>query len=149
AFEARLALLSGDCALAERWRQSAQPRAPRDGVLAVDDPRTTRVQTLLSQGTEAAARQAGEEGAALLAQYEAEHDALRIAELLALQALAHQALGDSAAALDALARALSLAEPARRVRVFVDCGAAMGRLLALYAARRGATLFVARLLAAR
>jgi ATP/maltotriose-dependent transcriptional regulator MalT len=47
--------------------------------------------------------------------------------ILVLQALAHQAGGDGAAARAPLERALTLAEPERYVRVFVDAGFPMGR----------------------
>jgi LuxR family maltose regulon positive regulatory protein len=57
-------------------------------------------------------------------------------EILVLQALAHQAQGDIPAALVPLERALRLAEPESYVRIFVDEGPAMGRLL-LEAAARG------------
>jgi LuxR family maltose regulon positive regulatory protein len=57
-------------------------------------------------------------------------------EILVLQALAHQAQGDIPAALVPLERALRLAEPEGYVRIFVDEGPAMGRLL-LEAAARG------------
>ncbi|KAF0207052.1 MAG: LuxR C-terminal-related transcriptional regulator [Actinomycetota bacterium] len=50
-------------------------------------------------------------------------------EILALQALAHQALGDTSSALAQLERALSLAEPEGYVLVFVNEGAQMARLL--------------------
>ena len=53
-----------------------------------------------------------------------------VIEILLLQALAHQAQGDSPAALVPLDRALTLAEPEGYVRVFVDVGEAM-RLLIL------------------
>src|SRR5262249_57948104 len=105
--------------------------------LAVEDPRATWIRALLSRGTEAAFRRAAAEGAALLARYEATHNELGVVEALALRALAHQALGATSVALDELERALRLAEPAGRVRVFVDLGASMSRLLALYATRRG------------
>lgn len=59
-------------------------------------------------------------------------------EILALQALAHQALGDTSAALAPLERALSLAEPEGYVRVFVSEGPPMARLLE-EAASRGVT----------
>jgi LuxR family maltose regulon positive regulatory protein len=52
-----------------------------------------------------------------------------VIEALALQALAHHARGDSAPAMTALERALSLAEPEGYVRVFVDEGEAMRLLL--------------------
>ena len=53
----------------------------------------------------------------------------RVIEILVLRALAHQALGDIPAALAALERALTLAEPEDYVRVFVDEGQPMTSLL--------------------
>jgi LuxR family transcriptional regulator, maltose regulon positive regulatory protein len=53
----------------------------------------------------------------------------RVIEILVLRALAHQALGDAPAALDALGCALTLAEPEGYVRVFVDEGPPMTSLL--------------------
>jgi LuxR family maltose regulon positive regulatory protein len=53
----------------------------------------------------------------------------RVIEMLALQALAQEALGDSREALRTLTRALSMAEPAGYVRLFVDEGAPMASLL--------------------
>jgi LuxR family maltose regulon positive regulatory protein len=50
-------------------------------------------------------------------------------EILALQALASQAAGDSSQAMAALERGLSLAEPQGFVRTFVDEGPPMARLL--------------------
>src|SRR5207302_6050756 len=50
-------------------------------------------------------------------------------ELLALRSLALQAQGHAAEALTALAEALSLAEPEGYIRVFVDEGEPMARLL--------------------
>jgi len=52
-----------------------------------------------------------------------------VIEILVMQALAHQAQGDTALALAPLERALSLAEPEGYVRVFVDEGPPMARLL--------------------
>jgi LuxR family transcriptional regulator, maltose regulon positive regulatory protein len=52
-----------------------------------------------------------------------------VIEILALQALAHEAQGDIPSALAPLERALTLAEPEGYVRVFVDEGRPMGRLL--------------------
>ena len=53
----------------------------------------------------------------------------RVIEILVLQALAHHAKGDSSPALMSLERALTLAEPEGYVRVFVDEGLPMARLL--------------------
>jgi len=57
-------------------------------------------------------------------------------EILVLQSLAHQVQGDLPAALVQLERALTLAEPAGYVRVFVDEGAGLAQLLE-EATRRG------------
>jgi LuxR family maltose regulon positive regulatory protein len=51
-------------------------------------------------------------------------------ETLLLQALAHQALGDTPTAVEELDRALALAEPGRYLRLFVDKGAPLAALLA-------------------
>ena len=58
-----------------------------------------------------------------------------VIEILVTQALALQAQGDGARAIASLERALSLAEPEGYVRVFVDEGAPMARLLAEAATR--------------
>jgi LuxR family maltose regulon positive regulatory protein len=52
-----------------------------------------------------------------------------VIEILVLQALAHQVQGESPSALVPLERALTLAEPEGYVRVFVDEGLPMARLL--------------------
>jgi LuxR family maltose regulon positive regulatory protein len=71
-----------------------------------------------------------------------------VIEILALQALAHQAQGDTSSALALLERALSLAEPEGYVRVFVDEGPPMVRLLQEAASRGVAPDSARRLLAA-
>ena len=72
----------------------------------------------------------------------------RVIEILVLQALAHQTLGDIPAALACLERALTLAEPEGYVRVFVDEGPPMASLLRA-AVKHGTTRnYVRRLLAA-
>ena len=71
-----------------------------------------------------------------------------VIEILVLQALARQARGDIPAALAALQRALTLAEPEGYVRIFADEGPPMASLLRT-AAKRGITPgYVRRLLAA-
>ena len=66
----------------------------------------------------------------------------RAIEILALQALAQQALGATEQALNPLERALSLAEPEGYVRTFVDEGASMAELLRAFSSRRSASLTV-------
>jgi LuxR family maltose regulon positive regulatory protein len=69
-------------------------------------------------------------------------------EILLLQALAHQMRSDIPAALVALGRARTLAEPEGYVRVFVDEGAPMVELLQEAAKQRISPSYVHRLLAA-
>ena len=57
-------------------------------------------------------------------------------EILVLQSLAHHAAGDGPAALAALERALTLAEPEGYVRVFADAGPPVAALLTTLAGQR-------------
>ena len=52
-----------------------------------------------------------------------------VLEILVLQALAHDAVGDTSAALQSLSRAITLAEPEGYVRLFIDEGLPMAELL--------------------
>jgi LuxR family maltose regulon positive regulatory protein len=70
-----------------------------------------------------------------------------VIDVLMAQALAHQVRGDLSAALAALGRALTLAEPEGYVRIFVDEGPAMAVLLRA-AAKEGPTTGYARRLVA-
>ncbi|MCG2770165.1 MAG: LuxR C-terminal-related transcriptional regulator, partial [Anaerolineae bacterium] len=71
-----------------------------------------------------------------------------VIEILVLQALAHKAQGNIPPALVSLERALTLAEPEGYVRIFVDEGPPMARLLYETLSRRVAPDYVQRLLAA-
>jgi len=71
-----------------------------------------------------------------------------VIEILMLQALAHEAQGDSPSDLVPLERALTLAELEGYVRIYVDEGRPMARLLSEAAARRIMPDYTARLLAA-
>ena len=71
-----------------------------------------------------------------------------VIEVLVLQALAHEARGNLPAALLPLERALALAEPEGYVRIFVDEGPPMARLLYEALSRGIAPDYVRRLLAA-
>ena len=72
----------------------------------------------------------------------------RVIEILVLQALTRQGLGDIPAALASLERAVTLAEPEGYVRVFVDEGPPMASLLRRLAKQGTAGNYVRRLLAA-
>jgi LuxR family maltose regulon positive regulatory protein len=70
-----------------------------------------------------------------------------VIDILVTQALAHEAQGEIPAALASLERALALAEPEGYVRVFLDEGVPMGRLLSEAAARGRMRGYAAQLLA--
>jgi LuxR family maltose regulon positive regulatory protein len=71
-----------------------------------------------------------------------------VIEVLILQALAHQALADGPAALGALHRAVTLAEPEGYVRVFAEEGPPMVALLKALVKQSATAGYVRRLLAA-
>jgi LuxR family maltose regulon positive regulatory protein len=71
-----------------------------------------------------------------------------VIEILVLQALAHQMQSDIPAALAPLSRALTLAEPEGYVRIFVDEGPPMARLLSAATAQGIVPGYVEKLLAA-
>jgi LuxR family transcriptional regulator, maltose regulon positive regulatory protein len=133
-WRARVLLARGEVAEAARWaegrglRVTDEPSYPREGEYLV----LTRV--LLAQ-------REPDRALGLLARL---HDLAvtqgrtgSVIELQAVQALALAAGGDQAAGLSALAEALALAAPEGYVRVFVDEGAPMARLLGgLAAAQR-------------
>jgi LuxR family maltose regulon positive regulatory protein len=135
AHQARLWLTQGNLAAAARWAHGYEHR-----VLAA-----------ASQSEAGPAYWQTYERIALARVYLAQdntHDALRVLsqvleaadasgrmaqalEILSLQALAHAAQEETNTALAVLRRALDLAKPERCVRIFVDGGAPMRRLLAL------------------
>jgi LuxR family maltose regulon positive regulatory protein len=71
-----------------------------------------------------------------------------VIEILVLQALAYQAQGNLASALVALERALRMAEPEGYVRIFIDEGLPMARLLDAAAAQGMMPSYIRKLLAA-
>jgi LuxR family maltose regulon positive regulatory protein len=126
AFQARLWLVQGDVASAERWAREEALDATGEIPFRWEVAYLTLARLYLAQERadaalgllgrlQAAAREGGRLG--------------RVVEALALQALAFQAQEQPAEALDALAEALALAEPEGYVRLFVDEGNPMAHLL--------------------
>jgi len=156
AHRARLFLARGDVAAAAAWSQDCGLDAKlQAGELAADLAHpslpyyvreiecTTLARVYLAQGK-------GEQALAvlrpLLANVERMGRTGSEIEILALEALALQAVGQATPALTALSRALSLAEPEGYVRVFADEGAPMARLLQLAAEQGIYPAYAARLL---
>jgi LuxR family maltose regulon positive regulatory protein len=150
---ARLKLARGDVAGAAATLEEAERAARRHGfALVMPDVLAARVVTLLRQGDPAAAtRLAGEldlpltrarvhlaegNGSAALALLEPFRRLIEdrawadvLLESTVLQSLAARAQGDRVPAMEALERAMATAEPEGFVRIFVDEGAPMARLL--------------------
>jgi LuxR family maltose regulon positive regulatory protein len=119
---ARYWLRQGDLAPARRWRQQSRIDGQGEvGYLRLVDMSVARL--LMAEGNNAPLRQQRLAIAAAtgLIQY--------LIEILALQALTLQALGDSDQAKDVMERCLALAQPEGFIRAFVDEGLPMAELL--------------------
>jgi LuxR family maltose regulon positive regulatory protein len=128
AFEAELALRQGRIPEASNWAERFHPK-PFLPPFAFYMPQLTLVKILLAQDTSDSRGRAAD----LLDQL---HDFLAsihykksLIEVLALQALLHDTLGDEPVAHEKIAKALALAEPSGFTRLFVDLGPQMADLL--------------------
>jgi LuxR family maltose regulon positive regulatory protein len=143
AFPARLWLAEGNLAAAGRWVQEAG--------IAIDDPvpfareseYLSLLRVLLAQGEHDAVLAFVER---MLPIVEAAGRVGRAIELLTYQARAYGGKEAILQALDALERALSLAQPEGYVRMFLDHGPPMAELLRLAGSRGMVRLYVSRLL---
>lgn len=146
AFRARLALLQGDEGTAVHWVETgAQP--PRMPLWFWEANEFTHVRTLLAQGT-AVARQEASDLLTSGQQYAEEtSNVWLLIQNWALHALLAQAQGQQEAALAAGERAVRLAEPGGYLRLFVELGPEMAKLLSQLAAHGVAVTYIERILA--
>ncbi len=139
AHRARLYLLQGDVEPASRWARRLERTRGVDG-----DPRQERVPpTYLGEWermvlarvylAECRPRTALKLLKTLGAAADAAGRMARLIEILILQAVAYDELGDADAALHVLQRAVELAAPERFIRTFVDAGPAVFRLVSTLA----------------
>jgi LuxR family maltose regulon positive regulatory protein len=147
AFEAELALRQGQLSEASNWAERFHPK-PLLPPFAFYTPQLTLVKILLAQDTTDSRGQAAD----LLDQL---HDFLALIhykksliEVLALQGLLHDTLGDASVAQEKIAKALALAEPGGFIRVFVDLGPQMADLLKRLHEQNVAVDYIEKLLAA-
>ena len=143
AYQARIWLAQGELALARRWARDYRQIGPTEYIREFEDCTLARVLLAGNQPGEALAPLDG-----MVPSAEAGGRGGPLIEILALRALARQALGEGSAAVDDLARALDLAEPERHVRTFVDMGEPMAVLLRQAATRGIAPAYASHLLAA-
>lgn len=147
AYRARLALMQGNIGAAMRWTRSASLTAAPHMTWNVE-PHMTRIRVLLAESKTERTQTALSEINALLEVALAVHNRQRTIQLYALQALALDALGETKNALDALQKAIELAEPGGFKRTFIDLGPAMARLLDLLLARHVAPVYLTSILSA-
>jgi LuxR family maltose regulon positive regulatory protein len=134
ASHAQLSLQQGDLAEASRWAQECQLRVDDELSPLREIEYLTLVRVLITQRR---LDEAVNWLAKLVQLAEAQGRTGSVIEILMLQAEALHASGEMNQAMERLSRALSLAEPEGYIRLFVDEGAPMARLLSQMRARRG------------
>jgi LuxR family maltose regulon positive regulatory protein len=147
AFEAELALRQGQLSEASNWAKRFNPK-PFLPPFAFYMPQLTLAKILLAQDTNDSRRRAADLLDELHDFLASIHYKKSLIEVLALQALLHDTLGESPVALEKVAKALALAEPGGFIRVFVDLGPQMADLLKRLHKQNVAVDYIEKLLAA-
>lgn len=142
AFQAALALRQGNLTLANQWYLTTRHLTVGGAMVHFSSPLLTLPQVLLAQNTEASRQQAHDFLQELQRHLDAIHNVRFRIDAFALQAVVYDARGDSDAAMRALNQSLALAEPGGFVRVFVDLGTPMAKLVQLRARERDAGEYV-------
>jgi LuxR family maltose regulon positive regulatory protein len=147
AYEAEYALRRGHIAKASQWAERFRSE-PFTVPYLFYFPNLTLVRILMAQDTTDSRRQAAD----LLNQLHdflvSIHNKQFQINVLALQAVHHDTLGEQSAALDKLTTALNLAEPSGFIRLFVDLGPQMFGLLMQLARQNVALDYIGQILAA-
>jgi LuxR family maltose regulon positive regulatory protein len=145
-FAAHLALLQGREDEAATWAAQADRSIRTVPMPLFFTAPFSLVEILLAQGTSASLEEAAHLLARLHEVVQATHNTRFLIEVLALEALLHDARRDRSAALEALQQAVTVAEPGGVIRVFVDRGPKMAVLLNQLAARQTGRGFIATIL---
>jgi LuxR family transcriptional regulator, maltose regulon positive regulatory protein len=152
AVRARLRLRRGELSHVEEWARERQLSSDDDLSYPREYEHLTLARLLLARHRSERSIRALEEALSLLERLltaaEAGERGASVLEVLLLQALAHSARGDAAAALGVLHRAVTLAQPEGHVRLFADEGPPMATLLRALTKQSAASGHVRRLLAA-
>jgi LuxR family maltose regulon positive regulatory protein len=147
AFEAELAVRQGRLAEASNLVKRFQPK-PFLPPFAFYMPQLTLVKILLAQDTTDSRRQAADLLDELHDFVTSIHNNRFRIDVLALQALLHDTLGEESVALEKAVKALALAEPGGFIRAFVDLGPQMADLLKRLASQNVAVRYIGQILAA-
>jgi LuxR family maltose regulon positive regulatory protein len=132
--QVKLWLAQGDLLSADRWAASQEERLISDRGFGFENELTR-----ITLSRVYIAQKKPDESISLLTRLEESAESGgrtgRLIEILNLQALARQALGQPAQALEVLAKSLALAEPEGYARIFLDEGEPMQRLLAQFVSK--------------
>ncbi len=130
AFQAEIALRQGQIAIASHWAAHLGPIAPLMPLAAeFFSPHLTQAKVWLAQDTVASRQQAANLLDKVREFVEATHNTRFTIEVLALQAVLQDGQGRRQAALERLQQALALAQLGGFIRLFVDLGPPIARLL--------------------
>lgn len=147
AFQAELALRQADIAEASLWARAFDPE-PFRATHRFYVPQLTFARILLAQESRASQQRAAKVLVGLHDFFTSIHNTRFRFDVLAMQALLHDAQGDQAAALAKLKVAARLAKPGGFIRPFVDLGPRMAVLFDQLHSRGVAPDYVAQILAA-
>jgi LuxR family transcriptional regulator, maltose regulon positive regulatory protein len=145
---ARLMLIQGDLEGASRWYDTFTGPPPNQPFLWLEEPRVTRARVLVARGTDADLRSAQEILDVLDAIAERTHNTRFKIEILALHALVLAEQGKTREADAELKQAVELARLGGFIRVFVDLGIPMQKMLYRISKQEGEVKGVRRILAA-
>lgn len=147
AFQAELAVRQGRLAEASKWAThfEAEPFVPMYRFYV---PQLTLARVLLAQDTSDSRNQAFDLLKRLHDFVLFTHNTRFQIDVLALQALLHDARGEGTVAIEKLTRALALSEPGGFIRLFVDLGPRMAELLKQLIKQDIAVGYIGRILAA-
>ncbi len=129
ALRARLMLLGGDLESAHRWVDTFNDPPPNQPIIWLEEPQVTRAHILVAIGTDADVHQALQILDVLFEITERTHNTRYKIEILALRALALDTQGETSQAESTLIEAVNLARAGGLIRVFVDMGEPMRKIL--------------------
>jgi len=129
ALQAELALAQGYLSAASQWAEKLDPLPPLMPMFGFLAPHLTLLKVWLAQNTSASQAKAADLLGKLLEYLQGIHNTRFLIDTLALQALWDDATGDPTTALATLEEGLRLAQPGGFIRLFVDLGPQMARLL--------------------
>jgi len=147
AFEAEYALRRGHIAKASQWAERFRGE-PFTVPYLFYFPHLTLVRILMAQDTSDSRQQVADLLNQLNDFLTSIHNKQFQINVLALQAVHHDTLGEKSAALDKLTTALNLAEPSGYIRLFVDLGPQMFGLLKQLVKQNVALDYIGQILAA-